>query len=74
MVDWTYRAEEWQDEDGEWRRTCANCWCSLSEGEEHRIETCSEPGRCGGCGRYGTYGKACFRMLDGQMEECGQFV
>lgn len=69
-------AEEWSDEHGDYR-TCSNCWASLPEGELHESGTCSEPGRCGGCGRLGPYGKPCFRPCyeeHGQLEECGQFV
>ncbi|MFN3650068.1 MAG: hypothetical protein ACK47B_10860 [Armatimonadota bacterium] len=33
-----------------------------------------DEGRCGHCGRPGPYGEPCFRPLDGQLEECGQFI
>jgi hypothetical protein len=31
-------------------------------------------GYCQGCGRYGYAGKTCIRKIDGQMEECGEFL
>lgn len=66
--------EEWHDEYGT-HRTCSNYWRTIYDNEEsHAYGTCEEPGRCGGCGRYGKFGTPCFRKLDGVMEECGEFV
>lgn len=50
-------------------------FCSTACWEKWRQYEDENPtGWCPGCGRYGRYGSSCFRMLDGQMEECGQFV
>lgn len=70
------------DEDGN-QQLCLGCgapsfiirtgYCS-DECLQRDNEALDDLAICGGCGRYGKYGKSCFRMLDGELEECGQFV